>query len=72
MFYSDACPSNYIDRILMEMRNFPVWHDDGINMFAYLYDILRDFFFGMVEEASEAEKRKRYQPKPAVRGWMSM
>jgi len=72
IFYSTSCPTNYVERMKMEMRNFPVWHDDGINMLAYLYDILKEYIFGAAEEASEAEKRKRYQTKPAVRGWMSM
>jgi len=72
MFYSTACPSNYIDRMKMEMRNFPVWHDDGINMGAYLYDILKDYYFGMADEQSEAEKKRRYAPKEPVRSWMSI
>jgi hypothetical protein len=72
IFYSTSVPTNYIERLKMEMRNFPVWHDDGINMLAYLYDVLKDYWFGMAEEASEAEKKKRYAPKEAVRGWMSI
>ena len=35
--YSTACPSNFIERLKIEMRNFPVWHDDGMNMLAYLF-----------------------------------
>jgi hypothetical protein len=72
LFYSSACATNFIDRLKMEMRNFPVWHDDAINMWAYLPGLLKDYTFGMAEEASEAEKRKRYAPKEAVRGWMSI
>jgi hypothetical protein len=72
IFYSTACPSNFIDRLKMEMRNFPVWHDDGINMLAYLYDVLRDYWFGMAEEAEEEKKKKRYAPSAPVRGWMSI
>jgi hypothetical protein len=72
LYYSDECPSNYIDRLTMEMRNFPFWHDDGINMLAYLYDILRDYSFGMAMEATDAEKKRRYQHKPATRSWMSL
>lgn len=72
MFYSTACPTNYVDRIKMEMRNFPVWHDDGINMGAYLYDVLKDYYFGMAEEQTELEKKRRYEPKVMSRSWMSV
>jgi hypothetical protein len=72
LFYSTACPSNYIERLLMEMRSFPVWHDDGINMIAYLYDLLKDMFFGMAEEQSETRKRQAYAPKQPQRSWMGI
>ena len=72
IFYSTSCPSNYIERLKMEMRNFPVWHDDGINMLAYLYDVLKDYYFGMAVEQSELEKKRRYAPKEPVRSWMSI
>jgi hypothetical protein len=72
IFYSTSCPTNYIERLKMEMRNFPVWHDDGINMLAYLYDVLKDYYFGMAVEQSEEQKKKRYAPSAPVRGWMSI
>ena len=72
IFYSTSCPTNYIERLKMEMRNFPVWHDDGINMLAYLYDVLKDYWFGMAEEMAEEQKKKRYAPTQPVRGWMSI
>jgi hypothetical protein len=73
IFYSTACPANFIERFKMEMRNFPVWHDDGINMLAYLYDLLKDMFFGMAEEDAEAKKaRGRYADKPVRRSWMGV
>ena len=40
--YSSDIPNAYLERLRMEMRNFPFWHDDGINMLAYLYDVLKD------------------------------
>lgn len=72
MFYSLSCPTNFIERIKMEMRNFPVWHDDGINMLAYLTDVLKDYYFGRAEEQSELEKKRRYMPKEVGRSWMSV
>lgn len=72
IFYSTAVPTNYMERLKMEMRNFPVWHDDGLNMLAYLYDALQDFSFGLAEEQTETEKQRRYEQKPAKQSWMSM
>jgi hypothetical protein len=73
LYYSTACPSNFIERLKMEMRNFPVWHDDGINMLAYLFSqILKDMFFGLAEEEAEARKRQAYAPKPLARSWMGI
>lgn len=40
LFYSTAVSTVYIDRIKTEMDKFGFWHDDGLNMMAYLYDIL--------------------------------
>jgi hypothetical protein len=56
----------------MEMRNFPVWHDDGINMMAYLYDVLKDYYFGMAVEEAELTKKRRYEPQVVGRSWMSL
>lgn len=35
----------YRDRLKQEMDNFPMWHDDGLDMLSYLYDILADPFW---------------------------
>jgi hypothetical protein len=49
-YYSTDCPSPPIDRLKLEMKNFPFWHDDGLNICAYLYDILQNYNFSMDEE----------------------
>jgi len=73
IFYYTGCPMNFIERLKLEMRNFPVWHDDGMNMLAYLYSqILKDMFFGLAEDEAEIERGRRYKPKPAQRSWMSV
>lgn len=56
-FYSDNIPSRYVDRLKQEMQNFPLWHDDCLNVMAYLYDILRDYHFP--REMSAHEKMLR-------------
>ena len=51
-FFSSEVPSRYIDRLKQEMTNFPLWHDDALNICAYLYDILRDYHFPKIDKDS--------------------
>jgi len=44
-FYSKTIHSAYIDRLKMEMTKFPFWHDDGLDIMAYLYDMIKDYRF---------------------------
>ena len=53
-FYSSDVPVAYIDRLKQEMANFPLWHDDGLNICAYLYDILRDYHFEPLEHKTRS------------------
>jgi len=73
LHYSLAIPAAFIERIKMEMRFFPRWKDDGLNMWAYLYDVIKDFAFSMAEEAEEEKKRReRYKKKSEQGSWMSV
>ena len=73
LHYSMAIPTAFIERLKMEMRFFPRWFDDGLNMWSYLYDAIKDFAFSMAEEAEEEKKkRERYGKKPAQGSWMSV
>jgi hypothetical protein len=58
IFYSTAIPSHYIDRLKMEMDFHPKWHDDGMDMLAYLYDMIRDYKYGWNEEWEEDDEQK--------------
>jgi hypothetical protein len=40
--YADDIPNAYLDRLRMEMVNFPVWHDDVLNMMSYSEDVIKD------------------------------
>jgi hypothetical protein len=44
-YYSKSIHPSYIDRLKMEMEKFPFWHDDGLNIMAYLYDMIKDYRF---------------------------
>lgn len=41
-FYADDIPSAFLDRLRMEMVNFPVWYDDAMNILAYSDDVIKD------------------------------
>jgi len=72
LFYSTGIPDEYIDRLKMEMQNFPLWHDDGLNVLAYIYDVLKDanynFRSSWSDEDAEVAKLT-YRPVDTVTGY---
>ncbi len=42
LYYADDIPAPFLERLKMEMENFPVWNDDVLNMIAYIYDVIKD------------------------------
>jgi len=54
--YSSDVPNAYMERLRLEMSNFPFWHDDGINMLAYLYDVIKDCYFPSEVEDREEDR----------------
>jgi hypothetical protein len=44
-FYAADVEISYVARLKDEMDKFPFWHDDGLDICAYLYDILKDYRF---------------------------
>lgn len=42
LFISSSIDSQYIERLCTEADKFPYWHDDVLDIFSYLYDILND------------------------------
>lgn len=53
LFISSAVAAPYSERLKMEMENFPLWHDDGLNVLAYVYDMVKDSYFPMWREMEE-------------------
>lgn len=43
--YSTDIEQTHIQRLKDEMDKFPVWHDDGLDICAYLYDVVKDYKF---------------------------
>ena len=72
LHYCASIPSAYVERLKMEMSNFPYWHDDGINMLAYLYDVIKDYSFTRGEEYGEEDaivEKFEYKPLNALVGY---
>jgi len=47
LYYSTSVPATYIEMIRDEMNKFPYFHVDIMNMWAYLYDMLKDYRFNI-------------------------
>lgn len=45
LFYSTAIAPVYRDKMISEMDNFPMFHADILNMWAYAYDMFKEFRF---------------------------
>lgn len=48
--YSTSVKPIALQRLKTEMDRFPFWHDDGLDICAYLYDILRNYRFSRVRK----------------------
>ena len=44
------------------MDKFPYWHDDGIDNWAYLYDIIKDYSFSIMEDDEYDDYDKPVDP----------
>lgn len=62
---STAVPKETRDRLRMEMKRFPNWHDDGIDLLAYVYDLAKNYRFG-VKPPIEIQNRDAYDRELAA------
>ena len=55
---SEQVPSAYFERLKMEMDKFPYWHDDGLDVLSYSFDLLKDYKFSSItaEELDDIEE----------------
>ncbi|MBL0320568.1 MAG: hypothetical protein IPP74_14930 [Alphaproteobacteria bacterium] len=68
------------DRLGMEMEKFPAWHDDGLDMLSYVYDIIKTYRFGAnphdeskpKEDRWERAERRQSEKKAARHGWIAV
>jgi hypothetical protein len=60
LFMSKAVPKIYRDKIKEEAETFPYGiHDDGLDMWSYLYDMINDFRFVIMDEEEQREEREK-------------
>jgi hypothetical protein len=45
LHYSKSIPQKYIDAILEEMKKYPYYHVDILDMWSYAYDMFKEFRF---------------------------
>jgi hypothetical protein len=57
---STAVSKDVRDRLRREMKQFPNWHDDGIDLLAYVYDLAKNYRFG-IRPPIEVENRDAYE-----------
>jgi hypothetical protein len=57
IFISTAIPKAYKDRIRTEMERFPFWHDDGIDMLSYTYDVISEYKFPKSAISQDGQKK---------------
>jgi hypothetical protein len=60
---STAVPLATRERLKTEMRRYPVWHDDGIDMISYLYDMLKEYKFGVRPPSEKKRPEKLWLKK---------
>lgn len=79
VFISDSIDREYRSRLSKEMEKFPYWHDDGLDVLSYVYDILKKFSFASVspDERDEIEEywtdkydTDNQEPGSRIDGWM--
>lgn len=70
---STAIPKAFRERLKLELEKFPFWHDDGLDLCAYAYDMIADYRFG--RRPPEDETRDPYADDgdelPKENGWMT-
>lgn len=74
--YLDSIPTAYIERLMLEMDKFPYWHDDGLDMLSYTYDVIKDTNFSAYPQSKPDEdaymRAKRRRQEAQHGGWITV
>lgn len=63
LYISSEIAPEYVQRLFDEADKFPYWHDDVLDIFAYLYDILNNPYY---KTNSRAPNWTKHLPRPNV------
>ena len=70
LHYSTAIHKRYIEAILEEMQKFPFYHVDILDMWAYLYDMIKEInFFDEWSDEEPQQGRKQIEARDRVTGY---
>lgn len=70
LFMSKSVPLVYREKIREEANTFPYGvHDDGLDMWSYLYDMINEFRFVVMDEEEYQETRVREVGRNATTGY---
>jgi hypothetical protein len=70
--FSSGVPNAYRERLYLEMKKFPFWHDDGLDSLSYVYDMIKEYRFGRrpVQEKKDAWAVDEDGPRVLSDSWM--
>lgn len=74
--FLDTIPRAFIERLMLEMDKFPYWHDDGLDMLSYIYDVIKDYRFNKRAEPEKGldayERARRKRLELVTGGWITV
>ena len=53
---SSQVPAPYRERLKLEMKKFPYWHDDFLDGLSYVYDLIKDYKFPLKDADATPDK----------------
>lgn len=69
IFISTGIDPKYKARLCDEMKKFPHWHDDGLDVLAYAYDLIKGYSFGAYPQAEQKDSAYDAYAKEFDRVW---
>ncbi len=74
LYYSTAIKKSYIDAVKEEMQKFPFFHVDILDMWAYGYDLIKEYRFmeGYKKDDDDYDKEDKEDRNYKQDSWMSV
>lgn len=72
----NSIPAAYSETLKLEMEKFPRWHDDGLDIVSYVYDMIKDYRFpdleGVGKKESPYDRAFRKNREIRSSGWIAV